>query len=393
MDRAALEQRLSHLAPRRIAIIKPSALGDIVQTLPLLPALRKRFPASWIAWIVQRELSDLVAGHPDLDRVLTINRRPTWMEAARFLQTLREQQFELVLDLQGLMRTAAMTWATGARWRIGLETAREGAGLSINLTIPDTHRSVPAHERYWRVAEVLGVGNVPRRAIVQVSTADYCRAKELLRCLPRPIFAVQWGARWETKRWPLEQFCRVLNRAGQEWGGSAVFVGGPGERAACAAAVERLAADSQITARNLAGDTTLKQLAALLTMADAVLANDSGPLHLAAELGTPVLGIFTCTSPQRSGPPGDRHDFVSTQLSCAASYHKRCPHAGERHLQCHRELTADRVWSALVRFMERLPIARKSHDLSSVQTVLQDVDFNRPRHKETDAALLVHPAA
>jgi heptosyltransferase-1 len=349
-----LEQRLRSLTARRIAIIKPSALGDVVQTLPLLPALRKRFPGSWITWVIQRELSDLVSEHPDLDDVLTVDRRPRWSAARRFLGELRRQRFDLVLDLQGLLRTAVMTWATGAPWRIGLETAREGARFAANLIIPGTGKLVPAHARYWRVAEALGVGNVERRTLVQVSTQDRHEAERWLCGLPRPIFAVQWGARWETKRWPLERMVEVLAQAGQTWGGSVIFIGGPGEQSMCDAAATTLSIRApSLTARNLAGRTTLKQLAALLASVDAVVSNDSGPLHLAAELGTPVLGIFTCTSPVRSGPSGDQHELVSTTLPCAASYHKQCPHAGPQHLACHAELTAARVWQGLVRLVER----------------------------------------
>ena len=104
--------------------------------------------------------------------------------------------------------------------------------------------------------------------------------------------------------------------------------------------------------KNLAGETTLKRLAAVLGRADVVLSNDSGPMHLAAGLGTPVVGVFTCTSPIRSGPPGDRHALVSTQIRCAAGYHKRCPHVGRDHLACFKELEADRVWQALANLVE-----------------------------------------
>jgi heptosyltransferase-1 len=352
---------LRTLDARRIAVIKPSALGDVVQALPLLPALRKRFPGSWIAWVIQRELQDLVAGHPDLDAVLAVDRRPKWSTACAFLRQLREQRFDLVFDLQGLLRSAVMTWATGARWRVGLETAREGAGYAANLTVPDSGKHVPAHARYWRVAEALGVGDLPRQALVQVSVQDQRVAAEWLRGLPRPIFAVQWGAKWETKRWPLEQMVEVLTQAGRTWGGSAVFVGGPGERLVCDAATTTLSIrQPHCGVLNLAGQTTLKQLAALLTQVDVVVSNDSGPLHLAAELGTPVLGIFTCTSPQRSGPPGPQHEFVTTAVSCAATYHKSCPHLGDRHLACHRELSTARVWQGLLRQVERHGLANSS---------------------------------
>jgi heptosyltransferase-1 len=351
---------LADISAQRIAIIKPSALGDVVQALPLLPALRRRFPGGWIAWIVQRELRDLVAGHPDLDEVLTIERRPSVVQAARFLAELRRRRFDLVFDLQGLFRSAVMTWATGAAWRIGLQTAREGAHRAVNITLDDTGRDVPAYRRYWRVAEALGVGDAPRRLLLAVSAADVREAHRLVDGLPSPVFAVQWGARWETKRWPLAGIVNVLAQAGRTWGASVIFVGGHGERAACAHAAAVLSRTVPgMCVRNLAGETTLKQLAAVLTTVDALLGNDSGPLHLAAELGTPVVGIFTCTSAIRSGPPGTAHEFVSTQLPCAASYHKRCPWSGARHLACHGELTPARVWEALVRLVERHGLARQ----------------------------------
>lgn len=352
---------LTGLTAQRIAIIKPSALGDVVQALPLLPALRRRFPTAWIAWVVQRELRDLVWGHPDVDEVLCLERRPTVQRAWQFLSTLRQRRFDVVFDLQGLLRSAVMTWATGASWRIGLQTAREGASWTVNLTLPETGPQVPAYLRYWRVAEALGVGDVPRRCLVQVSSQDLEFACASVRGLPRPILAVQWGARWETKRWPLSGMVEVLERASRCWGASVMFVGGPGERSACEQAAARLTqAVPGIAVRNLAGQTTLKQLAAVLTAVDALLANDSGPLHLAAELGTPVLGIFTCTNAARSGPPGGQHVSVSAPVPCAGSYHKRCPFVGQRHMACHRELTSLRVWEGLVRLLERNRLIRSA---------------------------------
>ncbi|MDF1746807.1 MAG: glycosyltransferase family 9 protein, partial [Gimesia sp.] len=100
---------------------------------------------------------------------------------------------------------------------------------------------------------------------------------------------------------------------------------------------------------NLAGETTLKQLSAILIESDFLLTNDSGPMHLAAGLGTPVTGIFTCTSSLRSGPPGDQHELISTNVACAGSYNKRCPKRGPQNLCCMEELETGRVWQALSR--------------------------------------------
>jgi len=349
------------LEARRIAIIKPSALGDVVQALPLLPALRRRFPASHTTWIVQRELADLVTGHPDLDAVIRCDRRPTMSQVATLARELSQARFDLVFDLQGLLRSALMTWATRARYRIGLETTREGSHLATTHTIPGTTRDVPAHARYWRVAEALGVGDLPRRVLVQVPLSAQISAQKWLAGLPRPLIAVQWGAKWETKRWPVAGFADVLARAANTWGGTAVIVGAKADCAAAEEMTERIhAAAPHASVLDLSGRTTIKELAAVVSSVDAMFSNDSGPLHLAAELGTPSLGVFTCTSAVRSGPPGDAHEFVSTEVACAGSYHKTCPHTGEQHLACHHGLTAERVWMGLQRLVEKHAIVNVS---------------------------------
>jgi heptosyltransferase I len=344
----------SQLDARRIGIIKPSALGDVVQTLPLLPILRQRFPAARISWVIQRELRDLVEGHPDVDDVLPIDRRPTWSQVPSFLSEVRRRRWDVVFDLQGLLRSAIITMASGARWRVGLETAREGAAWATNVTIPQTSRVVPAYARYWRLAELFGATHEQRQAWITVSTADLRFAEETLSTMPRPWIGLQWGAQWETKRWPIAKFGEVLRRALQTFGGSVIVVGGRGERSTCATLTQSLAAEcGGSRVRNLAGETTLKQLAAVLQRLDVMVSNDSGPLHLAAELGRPGLGVFTCTSAVRSGPPGAQHVFVSSRLPCAASYCKVCPHTGSAHLACHDEVTVDNVYHGLQTLLMR----------------------------------------
>lgn len=358
MIQSGRDASLRNLTARRIAVIKPSALGDVVQALPLLPVLRARFPAARLTWVIQRELQDLVSDHPSLDEMICVDRRPTAGQVVRLCRQLRGREFDLVFDLQGLLRSAVLTLATGALWRVGLETAREGASLATNCVIPDSGREIPAHARYWRVAEALGMGTHPREVWLTLSAADNLRAVDWLRRLPRPVLAVQWGAKWVTKRWPLAGFAEVLSRAGRAWGGSLVIVGGRSERPECDWLTEKLAETvGRSSVLNLAGQTSIKQLAAVLSRVDAVVSNDSGPLHLAAELGRPTLGIFTCTSAVRSGPPGTQHEFVSTQVPCAASYCKVCPHTGTRHMACHQELTVERVWQGLERLVAKHELA------------------------------------
>lgn len=351
--RAVLERR----PPQRILIIKPSALGDVVQSLPLLPAISRRFPQAQITWLIQRGLEDLVVGHPALDDVISFHRNGDWRTWSRLLGELWSRRFDLVIDLQGLLRTGVMTAATRAPICLGLETAREGSRYTLTHVLPETGRSVPAWERYLRVLDALGAERSVANTQVVTLSEDEQLATRLLANLPRPIIAVHPGARWVTKRWPAEKFAAILSRAAVEWNAGIVLLGSSAEREDAAALEQRMQSGY---VRNLAGQTTLKQLAALLQRVDAVVSNDSGPMHLAAGLGTPTLGIFTCTDAIRSGPAGSQHETVSTQVACAAGYHKQCPHRGDAHLACFRELEAVRVWGALERLMVKNDLIRRA---------------------------------
>jgi len=353
----------SELQPRRICLIKPSALGDVVQTLPLLNVLKQRFPDAEISWVINRELRDMVDGHPALFESIPFERRGGWSAWVSLLKVLRQRRFDLVIDLQGLLRTGVMTVATGAVVRVGLQTAREGSRFTLNCVVPDTVREMPAHARYWRLAEFLGLGDSPRETFIATSEADQTWAATQLNQLPRPIFAVHPGARWETKRWPVAKFAELMTRAHQACSGSVLILGSKAERPDAELLEQDLSKRSGFTQLpwvvNLAGQSTLKQLSALLSGVDFAISNDSGPMHLAAGLCVPTLGLFTCTSALRSGPPGDQHEMVSTTVACAAGYHKTCPHRGEGHLACLNELDVERVWAALRRLVVKNGIGRR----------------------------------
>lgn len=354
MATASLIDRLDELDVRRICVIKPSALGDVIQSLPVLPILRERFPQATISWVINHEFADLLEGHPHLHELLHFHRRGGASLYLQLLQDLRQRQFNLVFDLQGLMRSGVMTAATRAPLRVGLETSREGASLACHLTIPNTTKGMSAFRRYWRIAEELGLGDHAPQTIVQTSDADQSFAASALSNFNGPILAIHPGARWITKRWPVEKFAVVANKAMRQFGFSVVILGSKNEMPVAHELQTLLQGFvSRKTVLNLTGQTTLKQLSAILSAVDVVLTNDSGPMHLAAGLGTSVLGVFTCTNPTISGPPGEQHELVATQVGCAASYKKSCPHSGRMNLCCMDELSTERVCAAFVRLIDK----------------------------------------
>lgn len=336
---------------RRIALLKPSALGDIVHALPVLTALRARFPAARITWVVNTAYEPLIASHPDLTDTLAFDRgafrKGVWRSlryAASFAAELRRRQFDLVIDLQGLLRTGLMCLASGSPVRVGFANAREGSRYTYThkVRVPDADR-IHAVDRYWRVAEFLGAGDVPKRFHVPLDAGEVAEVRAELAELPRPWIAVAVGAKWVTKRWPAAHFAEVLRRTQADFGGTALFVG-TGEDTATSQEVMR---GLHGPSRDFTGRTSLPRLAALLSQSDLMLGNDTGPLHLAAALGVPCVAPYTCTRVALHGPYTSMTGGVETSVPCGGSYVKTCG-----NMVCMPELSPDRLWPRLAEVLD-----------------------------------------
>ena len=338
---------------RSVCIIKPSAFGDVVQTLPLVGALKARFPDVQVSWVINRSLRGLLDHHPQVDQVIPFDRHGGWSSWKQLLAKLRAARFDLVLDLQGLLRSAIMTQATAAPLRIGLETAREGSSLTCHFLLPETSKTVPAHARYWRVAEWLGIGDHPREAQIPIPSTARTWSEQQLALLPGPVLAIHPGARWSSKRWPAENFTAIANRFIDQYRGSILLVGSEDETP-LAQTIAHALPDSHTL--NLCGETSIPQLAACLQQADLLLCNDSGPMHLAAALNTPLVGLFTSTDSQRSGPPPRFNQrLLSTPAHCSGCYRRTCPLSGAEHLKCLQQLGIESVWHELQSLLQQAP--------------------------------------
>jgi heptosyltransferase I len=347
--------RLARLQPSRVCIIKPSSLGDVIHALPILAALRERWPTAHLAWVVSRPFQGVLQGHTDLDELIVYDRGGIGFDPLGILgsvglcRKLSRGGFDLTIDLQGLLRSALMTAATKAKVRVGAADAREGARWFYTDLVHAPRLGLHAVERVQRIADALYADASKPRFNLPIQEADRRWAREILAGVPSPRIVLNVGARWETKRWPPHHFAAIGRRAFQELGAGLVAVGSTGDRPL----VDQLArALGPVPLLDLCGRTSLLELAALAAESDLLISNDTGPLHLAAAAGARVVGIYTCTSPKLTGPFGSRVATVQSCVWCAPSFVKKC-----YRMDCMTELTPNRVWPIVLSQLEQAKAA------------------------------------
>ncbi len=323
--------------PERILIVKPSSLGDIIHTLPVLAGLRRAWPEARIDWILATEYADLLSGHPMINESILI-RKGEWKRLSRLPATiseftalrrgLRERRYDLVLDLQGLFRSGLMAWFSGAPRRIGFSDSREMSGLFYTEKVR-VRGGMHAVEKNLLFLEHLGIP-LEKEPEFPLPGADKVPG------LPDSYYVVSPGGRWVTKRWPPEYFREVISGLHREFGNGPVPViaGGEADRAIAGEIMKGL----DFSVIDLTGRTSLRQLITLIGNARFMVTNDSGPMHLASALGTFTFAVFGPTSPDRTGPYGDRKMVLRAGVECSPCFRKRC-----RTLRCMHELSPLRV--------------------------------------------------
>jgi len=305
-------------APRRILVIKPSALGDIVHALPTLSSLRASFPDARIAWLIRPEYAPLLQYTHNLDDIVLFdrNRLGRWWcspgaaaDLVQFLRSLRGQRFDCVLDLQGLFRTALFSALTGCRHRYGFRDTREGAFwlYSHRVVLPD--ECVHVIDAYWEIAKAAGTAIRSHDYGLHVTEDSRREAAQLLEesgCRRDSYGVLVPGSAQNWKCWPLDRFAELAEKMTQDLGLSVVAVGTEGERPI----IEKLQSLSRVPIVNLAGRTDIGKLIAVMAGARVAISNDTGPGHIAVAAGTPTAMIFGPTNPARVGPYG-RPDWVA----------------------------------------------------------------------------------
>ncbi|AEB08818.1 lipopolysaccharide heptosyltransferase I [Desulfobacca acetoxidans] len=316
----------------RILLIKLSALGDVIQTLPTLEAIREAHPQAEITWLVEEAAAPVLAGHPALDNIL-VSRRRTWVAARRsgdlaqagrefgsLVAAIRQHPFDLVLDLQGLFKSAMWTTLARSSRKIGFDRTREFSYLALTERLPPYDPDEHAVQRYLRTAHYLGAPQGPATFRLALPLGGGGLREPPWRTLSHPLVILHPGARWETKLWPEESFARLADELARKTGAQIVFTGSSNDRPL----IGRIRSRLHRAVLDLSGRTTVKELARLMYQADAVVTTDTGPMHLAAAVGAPLVALFGPTAPWRTGPFGP-HQVIRTGIRCSPCFRRRCP--------------------------------------------------------------------
>ena len=319
---------------KRILVIKLSSLGDIAHALPAVRALKDRTGAE-IDWVVQPEYASLLACCPAVGRTIAFPRRNFVRGCFPFLRELRREKYDVVVDLQGLMKSALAGRLARGKRRVGPAWAREGAPRFY-----DAQPAKAAGPRRHAVDEAMDVVNLVAPGGAAPPEPELVFPETESDAEPGPHVAFAPFSRWDTKDWPIEKFAELGKRLAMEMGCRIRIVGGRDNEAAG----EALANQIGEGARNLCGKTDLPGLCTLLKSMDLLVTVDSGPMHWADALGVPLVAIFGATDPARTGPYRQLAHVVAKEgLSCRPCHSRTCARGD---WACLRTLDVETVFKA-----------------------------------------------
>jgi len=306
---------------KRLLIIRLGAIGDVVRTLPALRAIRHRLPRAEISWLVEEGSRDLLEGHPDLDRVILLPRRQFSRELKRpwqlhrglgrlggLLRRLRDEKFDAVFDLHGLLKSGLVALASGAPVRFGFppELCREGSHRFLTHPLPVPRNVKNRVDRLFHMLRAAGIEPRPQAGTgIMPREEDLARADDFLtQIVPDgsrgvAVCAVGSSTQQPWKRWPVARFAGLATALTDRLPLEVVLTWGPGEKETAQEVIEAAGRPPHL---HLAPSFKLMELAALLQRCRLFIGGDSGPMHLAAAMGAPVVGIFGPTDPELNRP-------------------------------------------------------------------------------------------
>ena len=312
---------MSKTPPKRILLIRPSALGDVCRSVPLVVSLKAHWPESKIDWLVQDDFKDVISMHPAIDEVISFPRNAMrrwylprgFARTLSFLRVLKSKQYDLVIDAQGLGRSGLFAWATRARQRIGPVSAREFGWLGYTQKIQTTKE----HTVDQMLELISAIGASPMRDMqLYLHEQDKSWWKSYKDSHEIQSYVVLAPtSRWKSKQWPVDRFISIAKHM-HGLGKSIVVVGAPNE----AKQIQSLCEYEGI--HNLLPEMTIGRLMAVLEGSNLVIANDSSALHIAVGLQKPIIGLFGPTNPAQVGPYKRDDEVISADINYAKVHYR-----------------------------------------------------------------------
>jgi heptosyltransferase-3 len=331
-----------------VLIIRRRYLGDVVLLGSLLRNLRLHWPEARLSVLVERRFAEVSALNADVNSTFTLPMR--WTEWPSFLQSLRRAGITHVLDLDNTEKTAVIARLTGAPLRVALHHGDHPAkfrGAYTHLVHDPSalHETRPITEYYLRALEPIGVPVVTREIKLEPPAAEVAQISRFVGASTR-VLLVHPGSRSPMRVWPAEHFAAVIDYAQDELGAQVVLVGGPADAAIIADIRSRV----RTHLLDLGGTLPIGRFAALARISHTLLCHDSGPMHVAAAVGTPVVAIYGSQNAELFRPMGNRHILLQPPLPCVNCVAPdRCVREDSYHNLCVQNVTVERVQDALRR--------------------------------------------
>jgi lipopolysaccharide heptosyltransferase I len=335
--------------PKSICILRLSSIGDIVHTLPVAHLLKERYPAARITWVAEKSMSALLNHHPAIDHLLLVDTKKwrkrlfspsTWNEVISFLRYLRSQEFDVMLDFQGLFKSAVLARVSGAPRRIGMarsDRKEKWSSVLLNEFTRMTAGKVHIIEKNLAMLDSFGIAfeNQPLHFHIHPDEESELYVEQELKKLELDQFVlINPGGGWVTKLWDEDKFVQLIDLIYNDLHIPSLVLWGPGERS-----VADKISRKCITPAMISFSTNLSELISVVRRARLLVSGDSGPLHLASALGVPVVGLYGPTDPKRNGPWNPNDSACTIKYECSPCYLRVCPIG----VQCMRKLEVPQV--------------------------------------------------
>ncbi|MBP2627254.1 MAG: lipopolysaccharide heptosyltransferase [Firmicutes bacterium] len=329
---------------KNILIVKLSAIGDVIHALPVAHALKQTYPNARITWVVEKPAYDLLTNNPDIDEIIIFD-KPKFKSLIglltngyKFARELKAYNFDLAIDLQGLFKSAAISYLSGAPKRLVYCNAREQSHL-VGQRICGEHEQGHVVERYLDVARHLGCKVNQVLFPINITESEGQKSEAIanhagLR-LENPYVVLAPGTNWPSKCWPPTHFAKLADKLYDD-NIIPVIIGGPSDKRLA----QEIIANTGVPPVDLTGKTSMKQLAYIIKKSQAFVGGDTGPMHLAVAVSTKVVAMFGPTDPQRNGPYGDEHKVLLALVPCQGCWKRICPQGDN----CMSTISVDKVY-------------------------------------------------